>query len=272
MQSNWRPFLAEAIGTFALVFVSAGAVCTSRLPLTPGPIQLDWLMVALASGLMLTVLLPATLHLSGGFLNPALTLTLWVFKRIERPRFAWLIAGQLAGAFLAGLALRLMFADNVLAEARCGTPHLNLAAFGGSEAVGPPVAILLSGIGIEFILTFILTFVIYATLLDHRAPPLGIIAAGLALTGLTLVGYPLTGAALNPARWLGPFLWELTLRPDAAVRDHLVYWVGPTFGALTAGGLYEYGFAPAAERRSDSDRPGSTEAGGPVTGTLYRKK
>ncbi len=272
MKANFRPFLAELIGSFAFVFVSAGAVCTSQLAYTSGSPQSHLLTIALATGMMLTVLLPATLHLAGGLLNPAFTLTFWVFRRVETAKALWIIGGQFAGSFLAGLALRLMFSPAVLNEAQFGTPHLNVAAFGG-VAGEPTASILLSGIGIEFVLTFILMFVIYATLLDSRAQQLGILAAGLTLTGLTLMGYPLTGAALNPARWLGPWAWELTLRPDAAVRDHVVYWVGPTFGALAAGLLYETVFWPKSEETGPTRDSGTpTEAGAPVTSTLYRKK
>jgi aquaporin TIP len=199
-------------------------------------------------------------------------LTQWVFRRVETKRFCWLVGGQFTGSFLAGLALRIMFSTAVLNEAQFGAPHLNVPAFGG-VAGQPTPSILLSGIGIEFLLTFILTFVIYATLLDSRAPQLGILAAGLTLTGLTLMAYPLTGAAVNPARWFGPWLWELTLRPDAVVRDHVVYWVGPTFGALAAGLLYEYVFWTTEEpQRPSKDSGTGTEAAAPVTATLYRKK
>jgi aquaporin Z len=128
---------------------------------------------------------------------------------------------------------------------------------------------LLSGVGIEFSLTFILTFVIYATLLDPRAPQLGIFSAGLTLAAVTLLGLPLTGAALNPARWLGPVLWEVMVRRDA-LSDHVVYWVGPIFGALAAGALYEYVLWPAGQEKE----PAPESAGGtaPVSATLFKKK
>jgi len=269
MPKNLRPFLAELIGTFAFVLISAGAVCTSQLAYGSGLPQAHLLTIALATGLMLMVWLPVTLEAAGGFLNPAVTLTLWVFKRLEGGRACWLIAAQLLGAFVAGLCLRWMFADGVLTEAHFGTPHLNMPAFGGTATGEPTVPILLSGIGIEFVLTFLIALVIYAAILDPRAPQLGVFAPGITLIALTLMAYPLTGVAVNPARWLGPALWELTINRQA-FRDHAVYWIGPIFGALAAGAVYEYLFWPADDAATTTE----TSSGGtaPVTSTLFKKK
>ena len=71
---------------------------------------------------------------------------------------------------------------------------------------------------------------------------------GLTLAALVLMGYPLTGASMNPARWFGPTLWELTTVGGDAFRDHSVYWIGPIFGALLAGAAYEYVLMPSAAR------------------------
>jgi len=95
MDKHLRPALAELIGTFALVFVSAGAICASQLPFSAGPPLLQLLAVSLAGGLVLAVMLPITLPMGGGFLNPAITLTLWVFKRLKGDRAVWLIGAQL---------------------------------------------------------------------------------------------------------------------------------------------------------------------------------
>ena len=64
------------------------------------------------------------------------------------------------------------------------------------------------------------------------------LAPGLVQAAAVLVGFPLTGAALNPARWLGPVLWESVSRPETGPNpwsDFLVYLSGPTIGALLAG-------------------------------------
>jgi aquaporin Z len=250
MDKNLRPYLAELIGTFALVVIGAGSVITSQLAYGTTQPQSALLGIALANGFILAAVLSATLTVSGGYLNPAVTLTLWVYKWMDGPKTACLIVAQLIGAVLAGLCLRGMFADDALLAGSFGTPHLNLAAFtpaGEQVPSTPSLQMLLGGIGIEIVLTFVLTFTIFGTTIDPRSPNLGGLGVGLALAALTLMGYPLTGAAANPARWLGPAVWEVTLQGNTGIvfRDHPIYWIGPIVGALLAGGVYVYLIRPA---------------------------
>jgi aquaporin Z len=132
----------------------------------------------------------------------------------------------------------LLFSDVVLADAHLGAPHLDLQFFGGSRQGLPTLAMLTSGIGIELTLTFILTFVIYGTCIDTRGPLTGGLMPGLTQAAAVMMAFPLTGAALNPVRWLGPVVWESSLN-GLAWSDHSVYWIGPLFGALLAGLVYE---------------------------------
>jgi len=199
--------------------------------------------VALAQGLILAVLLAVTLPISGGFLNPAVTLMLWVFNRLDHQRTWWFIGAQLLGAALAGGCLRLTFTEGVLGQTRVGTPHLTAAVLGGPGATAnPTVPMLLTGTGIELALTFFLVFAIFGTVLDTRGPRLGGLAVGLALSADMLMGFPLTGAAVNPARWFGTVIWERTVSDIPLVpgtfSDMFVYLAGPILGALLAGGVY----------------------------------
>ncbi len=265
-----RPYLAELIGTFALVFLSAGVVCTSQLAVGSGAPQTYLVSIALAQGFILAVMLSATLNVSGGYLNPAIALMLWVYKRLDGAKTTWLIAAQLIGATLAGLCLRLMFSDAVLSDGRFGTPHLNLRAFGPPGMETPTIPILLSGIGIEIVLTFILTFAIFGTIIDPRSQRLAGLGVGLAQTAIVLMGFALTGAAVNPARWFGPALWELTIPGSHAFSDHAVYWIGPIVGALLGGGVYIYLILPASEEVVPTPAAGTGQA---VLGsTLFRAK
>jgi len=240
MDKSLRPYVAELIGTFGLVFVSAGAVCSANLA---SGIVLDVTGIAVVYGLALAVMLGATINVSGGYLNPAITITLWVLRRFDNVRAAWLLGAQLLGAALAGAVLRILFAPGVMARA---TPHLSEAL------VAPTREALLTGAGVEVLLTFLLTFVVFATIIDPRAPKLSGLGAGLTvglgLVALVLVGYPITGAALNPARAFGPLVWESTFE-KVNLQEHLfVYWIGPVVGALLAGLLYTYLILPPAER------------------------
>jgi MIP family channel proteins len=273
MDKNLRPYLAELIGTFALVFLGAGTVCMHHLAALPGQPQPYVLGIALAEGFILAAMLSATVYISGGYLNPAVTLMLWVYKRMDGNRCAWLIGAQLLGAVLAGLCLRPLFEENVLVDARLGTPHLMPALHAEGEthiALGKQ----LPGVGVEIVLTFILTFAIFATMIDPRGPRLAGLAVGLALTADILMGYGLTGACTNPARWFGTVVWETTIPPlqGRAFADHLVYWLGPIVGALLAGGVYTQLIMPPEEEERAA--PGTTTAGAPAAAgsTLFRAR
>src|SRR5262249_54954495 len=165
-----------------------------------------------------------------GCLNPAVTLTLWVTKRFDGWRTLATLAVQLLGAVAAGGMVCAVFSQGVLNDAYAGTPHLRSLR----EAVGDPSGVsvgdMLTGVAIEMSFTFLLTLVIFATIFDPRRPRLGGTVAGLALTASVLIGWNLTGAALNPARWLGPALWQRTvptLQNQHVFADHPVYWMGP---------------------------------------------
>src|SRR4051812_19668877 len=121
MKVELRMYLAELLGTFALVFIGAGTVCATALP---GRLPLGVAGVALAEGCAYAAILSITFLVSAGCLNPGITLTLWVLRRLEIRATLALIAAQVIGAALAGLALRLVFAEEVLRETHLGTPHL----------------------------------------------------------------------------------------------------------------------------------------------------
>lgn len=280
MDATWRPYIVELIGTFILVFLSAGAVCAdavaanrqtpatnSIVPPRPGVAG-----IALAAGFALAAGLAATSFEPRGFLNPAITLMLWVFKRLEGGQAAALIGVQFLGAAIAGGLVRLLFSFSEIAitAARVGTPHVDFAAF---DPAGLTSRALFSGIGVETVLTFALTFVIFATMIDPRPQRylgrgrLSGLWAGLVLVAITVVGHGYTGAAVNPARWFGTVIWETTL-PTLATQqpfaDHVAYWVGPIVGALIAGGIYSMFIMPEeTEPGAPSAASGKAIAGMP---------
>jgi glycerol uptake facilitator-like aquaporin len=295
MDRSFRPYLAELIGTFAVVFVSAGAVCVTYLVpvlwqapsatnealavVTPQP---SLLAIALAAGLIYAGALAATLPYSDGYLNPAVPFALWVFKRIDSGKTIGLIFVQLLGAAAAGGALRAIFwfREDMLTAISMATPHVNLRAF---DVAGPNLRVLATAIGLEMVLTFILTFLIFALLIDPRATRfighagrrLACLWLGLALAAATFAAFPLTGAALNPARWFGTVVWEMTITPlqlQHPFRDQVVYWFGPILGALVAGALYTYVILPEEEDHAVTTTPAPTPAKAASSATLFRSK
>jgi MIP family channel proteins len=277
-ENTLRAGVAELVGTFAFVFISAGAVLVNEL----GGLQPGSVAIAFATGLAYAATLAVTLPLSGGYLNPAVTIMLWVFKRLDGGRAAVLLAMQLLGSVVAGLVLRMLFPfrEGAMIHAHLGAPHLNLNAF---DVVVPTLGTLAQGIGVELVLSFILVFAIFSLTIDPRAirwtgawasrmPALWL---GILLAAEILMAYGLTGAAVNPARWFGPTVAELTVEPlrsQSPFADHAVYWVGPIAGALLAGWLYTTLILPSEEPApavAPAARPGASSA---VTSTLFRSR
>jgi aquaporin Z len=234
MDNKLRMYLAELIGTFMLVLVGAGTVCAAGLASPP----LSVTALALAEGFTLAAVLTATFHVSTGCLNPAITIMLWVFKRIDSAQAGWLVLMQLLGGALAGLVLRLLFAEGVLADMHMGAPYLK--AFNpDNDTIG--LSRLISGTAFELFLACLVTLAAFATLFDRRAPRLGGLIVGLAQVAAVLFGYRFTGGSANPARWFGPALWEATVHgatQPSWLAETVIYAGGPILGALLAAVLY----------------------------------
>jgi len=213
-----RKLLAEILGTFTLVFVGAGAAVASGA---------DIVAVALAHGLAFALMVSALGHISGGFFNPALTLGLWVTRRMDSIDTVAYIIAQLVGAVLGALALVVLMPDNLRDNVALGTPGLTGVTFA-------------QGVGIELILTAFLMIAVFGSLLAKRGPRIEGFGIGLVLTMDIAAGGRFTGAAVNPARAFGPALM------DSTWDDHLVYWIGPIVDAVAAALLYHYVFSDEA--------------------------
>ncbi|RZD52857.1 MAG: aquaporin [Methanobacteriota archaeon] len=209
MQSR---LICELIGTFALTFIGAGSIMMGG----------DLTTVALAHGLVLAIVVTATMNISGGHINPAVTISMMVVKKIDNNTGLKYIGAQLLGASIAGLMLsQILDGTTMVAVGHgMGTP----APTDGIELMGV--------IAVEAVLTFLLMFAIWGTAVDPRAPAIG---------GWVMMGGGITGAAMNPARWMGTWLFT-----DMADMSHLLmYWAGPLIGALSCSLLYNnYIMAP----------------------------
>jgi MIP family channel proteins len=215
VESTWRAAVAEFVGTFALVFVAAGSAIVA------GPSGSGLLGEALAYGFVVATMTSLTAHTSGGHLNPAVTVGVWVTGRISTLRAITYGAAQVAGGVLGGLLLRLVVPEVTWRAASLGTPLL-------APRVGTG-----KGIAIEAVLTFFLAFAMFATALDDRGVPrMAGAAMGLVIAFDVLAAGPLTGASANPARAFGPELVSGTWA------NWWIYWAGPLAGAAIASVLY----------------------------------
>jgi len=209
--------LAESIGTFALIFVGAGA----------GALGLGGLVgVAFAHGLVVAGFAYAYGPLSGSHVNPAVTLGVWAAGAIPAGRAVAFMAAQLVGGVAGGFALRYSLGG---IETGLGATVLarGLEAGGATITVTPAM-----GLFLEAVLTFFLVNAVLHAAVAGRAGELAGLAIGGTLTAAILVGGPLTGASLNPARTLGPAV------AAGNFSDLWVYLVGPALGALAAAVLY----------------------------------
>jgi len=216
MPAKFRPALAELIGTFAYCFIGAGSIVVDGY--THGAVGL--LGLALAQGLVLAIMVSTFGAISGGHFNPAVTIGVWVARKVTLGTVILYMVAQFIGAAMAGFLLRGIFPAEIWMPVHLGTPALTVG-------LTP-----LTGLILEAVLTFFLVLAFLGTAMDSMAPKIGGFGIGLMVAVDILVGGPLTGAGMNPARVFGPALaagfWE----------NHWIYWVGPIAGGAFASWLY----------------------------------
>jgi len=207
-----RRALAEALGTFALVFAGCGAIMVDAKTGALGHVG-----VAISFGLVIMVTIYALGHISGAHFNPAVTFAFALTRHFPWPRVGVYWSAQLAGALAAALVLRGSLGD---------IAHVGATIPSGSDGQ----AFLWEGV-----LTFFLMFVIMAVATDTRAVGE---AAAIAIGGTVgldaMFGGPITGASMNPARSLGPAI---------ASSDYTAIWVyiaAPLLGAAAAAITYQF--------------------------------
>ena len=244
-----RAYLVELLGTFLLVFCSAGTVIASYLAVDHLAVGL--VGIAIAEGAVLAVLLSFTVPHSVGCLNPAVTLGLWVTRRFDAGRACALIAVQLIGAAFAGGLLCAVFNQHALDRSYAGTPHLRAFLDPDNPAHEITPGDWVTGSLTECVLTLLLTLALLNSVLRADRQRWGVLFAGLAMTACVLAGYHLSGASLNPARWFGTAVWQRTvptLEAQPVLRDHLPYWMGPIVGSLLAAVVHAEWLQPAEKK------------------------
>ncbi len=122
MYSVPQKLFAEFLGTFALIFFGAGAVCTDQYLHGAGGVGL--LGIALAHGLAIGIMVSALGHISGGHFNPAVTIGFWVTKRVNTVDVLIYWAAQLAGAAAAAFLLKALVPEETWRAVALGTPAL----------------------------------------------------------------------------------------------------------------------------------------------------
>jgi aquaporin NIP len=200
---------AELLGTYALVTAGCGAIVVNA---QTG--ALTHVGIALTFGLIITVMIAATGHISGAHFNPAITLAFAVTQHFPWREVVYYVMAQVTGAILGALTLRLLFE--------------------GSSSLGEtlPSGAVMQSFWLEVLLTAVLMFVIISVAKAIGAPAAMAIGFTVALDAMW--GGPISGASMNPARSIGPALvagvWE----------NQWVYVFAPIIGAIIGAGLYQW--------------------------------
>lgn len=237
MRDSWRHFVAEFIGTFALVFVGGAAIMIARDTNSSAGL----LGIAFAHGLILVVMVSALMRISGHF-NPAVTLGFLVTRRIEASMAGVYIVAQVIGAIAGAYFLKFTFPFGLFEATRGGGQAVALQVTGSQAFM------------LEAVATFFLVLVVWGTAVDPKAPRIGGLGIGFTVAACILAIGPLTGASLNPARSFGPAV------ASGIFEAQIIYWLAPMTGGVAAALLYEHLFLKREVEPADHGtlRPAAT--------------
>ena len=213
-----KKYLAEMVGTMVLVLMG----CGTAVSLSCGVDTASVVGTAIAFGLAVVGMAYTIGGISGCHINPAITLGVWLSKRMSGKDAAMYMLFQVIGAFIGSALLSVL----VSGLAPAGTTT-------GANACSGDV---MNGLIAEIVLTFIFVLVVLGTT-DSKvgAGNFAGLAIGLSLVLVHLVCIRYTGTSVNPARSIGPALFE----GGKALSELWVFIVGPFIGAAIAAGIWK---------------------------------
>ena len=206
-----KKYIAEFIGTFALVFFGTGSIIVDQV--TNGGVS--HVGIAITFGLIVMTMIYGLGEISGAHINPAVSISFAIAGRLPVKLLAPYVTSQVAGAFLASTVLRLLFPSNQF--------------LGSTIPTGPPEQSFM----LEFILTLFLMLVIISVASGSKEQGM---FAGIAIGSVVLLeamfAGPISGASMNPARSLAPavisghteFLWVYLLAPVLGAAFAIAIW------------------------------------------------
>ena len=201
-----KKYLAEFIGTFALLFCGTGAIIVNEQ--SNGSLGL--IGIALTFGVIISSMIYVFGNISGTHINPSVTIALAIGKLTSLKDASFYIFAQILGAILASVLLKFMFSENLT----LGTTT--------------PSGELLQSFILEFVLTFFLILTILGVTSKKELSSVAGLIIGSVVTGIILFAGPISGGSFNPARSLAP----------AIVSGNLtalwIYITAPTLGAIVA--------------------------------------
>jgi len=222
-----RKYIAEFIGTFALVFIGCSSAVIAGS-------HIGYLGIAFAFGLTLLVMVYAIGGISGCHVNPAVTIAMFVGMKIKAKDAIGYIIVQCIGAIVAAGILWL------IAQGHSGySLAINGLGQNGYGALSPGGYSLAACFIAELVLTGIFVFVIFASTSTYVPKGFAGIPIGFSLLFIHIVGIPITGTSVNPARSLGPAI----IVGGEALTQVWLFWLAPIIGGILAAILWRYLFA-----------------------------
>lgn len=223
MNENGRKYLAEFVGTFTLVFMGTGVATLQGF--LSGYGNTGWLGISAAFGGTLAVLVLVIGPVSGCHVNPAVTIPMALSGRLKPALAPGYIISQVVGAIAASFVLMLLFN---------GIPDYDLAQHGLAANGNPRDMGVMSLVGFEVVMTALFLYTIFAATRDEFAPGFAAVAIGGYLFVAHLVGAQLGDSSLNPARSIGPAIFQ----GGDALSIVWVFIVGPIAGGVIGWLLY----------------------------------
>ncbi|KFK36762.1 hypothetical protein AALP_AA4G166800 [Arabis alpina] len=245
--SFYRALIAEFIATLLFLYVTVATVIGHKNQ--TGPCNgVGLLGIAWAFGGMIFVLVYCTAGISGGHINPAVTLGLFLARKVSLLRAVGYMVAQCLGA-ICGVGL---------VKAFMMTPYNRLGGGANMVADGYSTG---TALGAEIIGTFVLVYTVFSatdpkrSARDSHVPVLAPLPIGFAVFMVHLATIPITGTGINPARSFGA---AVIYNNEKAWDDHWIFWVGPFVGALAAAAYHQYILRAAAIKAIASFRSNPT--------------
>ena len=214
-----RKYIAEFIGTLTLVLFGTGIAVLSGGNLVA---------TSLAFGLSIVAMAYVIGNISGCHVNPAVSLAMFISKKMDAKEFGLYVVAQVFGA-LAGTGLLYLILNN----SSVGVANLGANGFGVLSATDISLFV---AIIVEVILTFVFVYTILGVTSDESKSNVAGIVIGLTLTFVHLLGIRLTGTSVNPARSLAPAIFL----GGEALKQVWVFIVAPFVGAALSAVVFKY--------------------------------
>jgi aquaporin Z len=223
-----KKYVAEAAGTLFLVLMGCGSAKIAGL-------EVGFLGIAFAFGLTVLAMVYAIGPISGCHINPAITVAMWLNKKLSGEEAVGYILAQLIGAALGAALLYAILSGGV--SYAVGVDGLGQNGYGLASPAGYGVYAAMTA---EFVLTALFLFVICGATSEKAPAGFAGIAIGLTLTLIHIVGIPTTGVSVNPARSFGPALITWLCGDATAMKQLWLFILMPVLGGAFGACLYNY--------------------------------